>query len=95
MTKKSLFNIKKDSSVNIAPSFHAELFGNGKSISLSISGVRSINEFSKTSILLSSRRELISVSGSLLEISVLESRNVRICGKIDNLTFCKERGVKK
>ena len=95
MTKKLLSNIKKDSNANIAPSFHAELFGNGKNISLLISGVRAINEFSQTSILLSLRKELISVRGSLLEISVLESRNIRITGKIDNLTFLSGRGAKK
>ena len=95
MTKKSLSNSSKSIVSSVAPTFHAELYGKGKSISLMLSGIRGINSFSDIEILLSTRREIISIAGTQLEITVLESRNIRVEGKIESLSFRDKKGGKK
>lgn len=95
MTKKPTSRISRLNALSISPSFHIEADGRGNRLSLLIFGVVGIKGFSESEILISTKRENITVIGEILEISVLEEKRVGICGKISGISFSlKKRGVK-
>lgn len=94
MTRKALSKNKEVIASSVSPTFHAEIYGKGKNISLLLSGIRGINSFSENEILLSAKREIISIKGTLLEINVLEFKSIRIIGRIDNISFRDKKAVK-
>lgn len=95
MTKKSLRNVFSGVNESVFPGFHVEADGRGQKLSLLVSGVTGINSFSEKEILISSKREMISITGEILRISLLESKSVRISGRINSLSFNRKKGDKK
>lgn len=91
MTKKSFLRLPNEKGARIFPSFHIEADGRGKSICLFISGVMGIKGFSESEVFVSTKRESITVTGELLEISVLEAKRVGITGKISGISFSERK----
>ena len=93
MTKKSFLRISDFKSENMLPSFHIEADGRGNRMALLVCGVMGIKGFSESEILISTKRENITVSGEEIEISVLEEKRVGIFGKINCISFSvRKRG---
>ncbi|MBE6537012.1 MAG: hypothetical protein E7673_03560 [Ruminococcaceae bacterium] len=95
MTRKTLSGITRSAPDVPFPAFHLELDGRGKQLSILISGIRGINAFSEREILVSTKKEEISVKGEGMEISLLESKSVRIYGRISGIFFCGKKGGKR
>ena len=56
-------------------------------ISLSISGIRSVSEFSDESVVLKASGEIIRIRGEYLNITVFESKRAEITGIIEGIEF--------
>ena len=67
--------------------FHLEADRVLSGISVSISSVMSVMDFTKESVLLKLRRGKLRISGTALTISVYENRIVEISGKVERIEF--------
>ena len=67
--------------------FHLEADRILSGLSISISSVMSVIDFTKEAVLLKLRRGKLKISGSGLSISVYENRIVEICGKVERIEF--------
>ena len=82
-------NIKVPLSARRGPlsSFHIEVDKSQKGFSLLCSGVKGINEFSETNILLRLNGFSLSVFGTKLFIKVYEEKTVEVIGRFSEVRF--------
>ena len=73
--------------VNNPIGFHVEADKIGAAISVSVTGVLSIVDFSEDSALLKMRRGKIKIVGSGLSVAVYENKIVEIIGKVSSVEF--------
>ena len=93
MTKKGVLPHGAIRSEYLFSDFHIEADAKNRYLSILISGVVGVNEFSDFEVSLLTRRDVIKIKGALLNISVMESKTVEISGKIELLSF-EKRGRK-
>ncbi len=92
MPKKSLFRPYKEVlGEHLPPSFHIEADGRGRSVSVTVFGVRGVRELSDKEILLVTAGETVTLSGDLLAVTVLEEKRIRVTGAVSSISFSKRK----
>ena len=92
MPKKSLFRPYKEAvGEYLPPSFHIEADGRGKSVSVTVFGVRGVRELSDKEILLVTAGETVTLFGELLAVTVLEAKRIRVSGVVSSIAFSKRK----
>ena len=96
MTDKSKKERVREFGYKISPAFHIEADGGGGLLSVLVSGVVGIGDFSDKEIKLITKRESLKISGDGIKLSVFEQKTVEITGKVENISIClkKRRGEK-
>ena len=85
MTKKE--NGRQNSTVKPSASFHLEADRCSRGISLMLSGIIGVSEFSDSVIQLQSHGGRIILSGSRMAISVYDGGCVEVLGKVEAIQF--------
>ena len=86
MQKKANKNISYPKNPILSP-FHIELDKTPRGLSLSVSGVKGISEYSDTNVRLKLVPFSLDICGSGLLMTVFEGRRVEIIGKISEVRF--------
>lgn len=73
--------------VSSCPTFHVEIDKSTNGMSLSVSGVKRVSEFSDTLVRLRLSTFFLLIVGKDLSITVFESKKVDIIGKISEVKF--------
>lgn len=89
MIKKSLFGGR--GLEEIIPGFRLEADGRGTNISIVISGVKGVKEFSESSVFVRTVREEIAIEGNELSIRVFEAGSIGVFGKINRILFSERK----
>ena len=84
MTEKSK---TKNDNVTTSQSYHLEADRSRRGMSVFVSGIIGIGDFSEESVLLRSHGGKVLVSGKRLDISVYENRTVEISGRVEEISF--------
>ncbi|MBQ9069842.1 MAG: YabP/YqfC family sporulation protein [Clostridia bacterium] len=87
MTEKNKRERKLSHGEKIFPAFHIEADGRGSYLSVLISGIIGVKEFSSEEVGVITRRESIKLTGKGLRISVFEAKTVEISGDIETISF--------
>ena len=87
MTKKSKQDITKQGIPPMLSSFHLEANRSGGGMSLILSGIVGVSDFSDELITLLSHGGRICVSGSKLFICLYENNSIEIEGRVKDITF--------
>ena len=74
------------------PSFSLEASRVGRGVSLAISGVIGISDYSESEILLKSHGGKIRVCGQRLMLSIYEDKTAEIVGRIEEISFGYGKG---
>lgn len=86
MTEKKYINPSRP------PSFSLEASRVGRGVSLAISGVIGISDYSESEILLKSHGGKIRVFGQRLMLSIYEDKTAEIVGRIEEISFGYGKG---
>lgn len=86
MTEKKYINPSRP------PSFSLEASRVGRGVSLAISGVIGISDYSESEILLKSHGGKIRVCGQRLMLSIYEDKTAEIVGRIEEISFGYGKG---
>ena len=81
----------KSHAKGILPTYRIEADGRGRFLAITFVGILTVREFSNTAVSIATKRELISVNGKKLEISVFENKTIEIRGEIDNIRFASQK----
>ena len=95
MTRKVKSIQVKEAIKPMLPGFRIEAEGAGKSVSVMISGAIAIESFSDNETEVKTKRENIKIGGKSLKISVFESKNIEISGKIDSICFLEKTNKRR
>ena len=71
----------------VIPSFHLEADRSGRGMSVFISGIISINDFSEELVSLKSHGARVVVSGKRIKVCVYENHTVEIKGTVEDIRF--------
>ena len=83
---------KKRVEMSKPPAFSLEASRAGRGISVALSGVIGISDYSETEIILKSHGGKIRISGQHLMISIYEDNNAEIVGRIEEIGFGYSKG---
>ena len=87
MTEKNKRRAPKSAGTAPNHSFHLEAGRAGRGMSVIISGIIGISDFTDTSVSHKTHAGRISVSGKGLSVTVYEGGSVEIIGKVEDINF--------
>lgn len=87
MTEKNKRDKLKTNGAAVLSSFHLEADRSSRGMSVILSGIIGISDFSEEQILLNSHGGRIAVNGKRLLISVYEGGSVEISGRVEEIAF--------
>ena len=78
---------KQDKNFTASQSFHLEADKSRSGMSVSISGIIGIGDFTDETVFLRSHGGKVTVAGKRLNVSVYENKTVEISGRIEEISF--------